>query len=72
MIVYIYIFEDGTIRQSLNVPTELDIECSNQGTLTILKVVNSCVFEFHEYNWIEVRQSELVADSGGKQFHSYI
>ncbi len=49
--MYLYIFDDGTLRQSQLPPTATDLECVSDGTLRVLSQVGA---KFVEYDWNKI------------------
>jgi hypothetical protein len=52
--VFIYIFEDGTIKQTPVAPPQYDLEYVSDGILQILKVDNGVVYETNGNMWTAV------------------
>lgn len=43
---YLFIFEDGTLRQSMEPPTAVDLECIGDGVLQVITSVGAVFVEY--------------------------
>jgi len=57
--MYLYIFEDGTMKQQLEEPSKEDFDCIGAGILDIIEVDNEIFFQFDSYgNVVEIEVSK--------------
>lgn len=73
--LYLYVFEDGTIKQDTQQPTECDLQTMADGLLAIYrinfrtkKIEECCGYTDDGAFWGEVEQAE-VASTHGVEWH---
>lgn len=68
-VVYVYIFEDGTVKQSQLPPLDGDLACVGDGLLQVLRSDGTKVEEVdQDDNWTELPSAEY-NQVCGQEFH---
>lgn len=72
--IYIYIFEDNTIRWDFISPTDLDLRCWGKGFISILRIdgmTDQSLMELIDTpdTWQNIEQADLINDEQG-EYHN--